>query len=255
MADFVNHDSILRTIWGDSDTILLVFAGSAAEFALNNAVDWLFFTGKVPEDPINRLFSTARFAQDIGFADEQTARQTMDRINRIHTSLEGQRGKDIPAWSHRDVLYMLIDYSERAFTLLHRPLTATEQEELYQGFHQIGQGLNIPDLPDSYTTWQIDREQHLQHDLSFSDYTAVLYAQYRRHLGPWRYNLLLQVQALLVPEHVQKLLKLAPRPPLRYLLWTYPITSRLGLRPFIQWLLMPPRYLADVRRLDRPVRA
>ena len=28
--------------------ILLIFAGSAAEFALNRAVDWLFFTGNMP---------------------------------------------------------------------------------------------------------------------------------------------------------------------------------------------------------------
>ncbi|MDQ3244245.1 MAG: DUF2236 domain-containing protein, partial [Gemmatimonadota bacterium] len=43
--------------------VLLVFAGSAAEFALNRAVDWLFFTGELPRDPIGRLFSTAAYSQ------------------------------------------------------------------------------------------------------------------------------------------------------------------------------------------------
>ncbi len=59
MTDFVRRDSIVRRIWGDGDMVLFIFAGSAAEFALNRAVDWLFFTGKVPNDPIGRLFATA----------------------------------------------------------------------------------------------------------------------------------------------------------------------------------------------------
>jgi hypothetical protein len=50
VADFVDPGSVVRRIWGDGDMVLLVFAGSAAEFALNRAVDWLFFTGKLPGD-------------------------------------------------------------------------------------------------------------------------------------------------------------------------------------------------------------
>ena len=40
IRDFVDRRSIVRTIWGDPDLVLLIFAGSAAEFALNRAVDW-----------------------------------------------------------------------------------------------------------------------------------------------------------------------------------------------------------------------
>ena len=84
MRPFVAPGSIVRTIWGDADTILFVFAGSAAEFALNRAVDWLFYTGKLPADPLGRLFSTAGFAQDIAFADEATTRRSLDRIRAAH---------------------------------------------------------------------------------------------------------------------------------------------------------------------------
>src|SRR3954467_14831780 len=104
-------------MWGDGDIVLLIFAGSAAEFALNRAVDWLFFTGKVPNDPIGRLFATASHAQQIVFADERTASRTFERINAVHGAVERRRGQSIPDWAHRDVLYMLIDYSERAFEL------------------------------------------------------------------------------------------------------------------------------------------
>src|SRR4051812_44105011 len=77
VTDFVRRDSIVRRIWGDGDLVLLVFAGSAAEFALNRAVDWLFFTGKLPDDPLGRLFATAGYAQHLVLADEIVASGTL----------------------------------------------------------------------------------------------------------------------------------------------------------------------------------
>src|SRR5215210_7802000 len=139
MPPFVRPNSVVRRIWGESDTILLVFAGSAAEFALNRAADWLFFTGKLPGDPVGRVFSTARFATDIVFADEETARAALARIRAIHEAVERKRGGRIPDWAHRDVLYMLIDYSARAFEVLHRPLTHGEHEDLYDVFRRVGE--------------------------------------------------------------------------------------------------------------------
>lgn len=245
----------MRTIWGNADTILLVFAGSAAEFALNRAVDWLFFTGNLPRDPIGRLFSTARFAQEIVFVDEATAQRTLDRIRAAHQAVEQRRGQAMPDWANRDVLYMLMDYSQRAYELLHRPLTLTEQQDNFDVFRRVGVGLQIPDLPASYADWRVDRQLHLEHDLAYSSYTEALYQQYRRKLGPWRYDLLLQTQALLVPDRVRQLLRLAPRAPLSRLLWLYPVMNRLRLRSVAQRILMPPRYLDDVRRLDRSVAA
>ena len=247
---FTAENSITRVIWGNADTILLVFAGSAAEFALNRAVDWLFFTGKVPNDPIGRLFATARFARDIVFADAEEAQNTLARINTIHSSLENQRAQKIPDWAHRDVLYMLIDYSERAFRLLHRPLTEAEQVELYAVFLRVGQGLQIPELPSSYAAWQKDRIRHLEQNLVHSSYTAALYKQYRHHLGSRRYALLLHIQALLVPEHVRDLLQLRRMTPLAHTLWLYPLVKRLKLRPLLQRLLIPGQHLAQVRELD-----
>ena len=123
MSEFVPEGSIVRKIWGDPDLILLIFAGSAAEFALNRAVDWLFFTGKLPTDPIGRLFSTVRYAQEIVFVNEEAARRTLNRINAAHRTVERERSDTIPEWAYRDVLYMLIDYSERAHALLYGPLS------------------------------------------------------------------------------------------------------------------------------------
>ena len=38
MQYFVEEHSVVRKIWGKSDTILFIFAGASAEFALNKAV-------------------------------------------------------------------------------------------------------------------------------------------------------------------------------------------------------------------------
>lgn len=256
MADFVQRDSIVRRIWGDGDIVLLVFAGSAAEFALNRAVDWLFFTGKLPADPIGRLFSTAAYAQQIVFADTQTATRALDRIRAVHQAVERQRGQNIPDWAHRDVLYMLIDYSERAHETLARPLNAEEQRELYDVFRRVGVGLGIPDLPETYAEWKEDRERHLRRDLVRGEGTDALYAQYRKHLGPWRHHLLLRIQGLLTPDHVRGLLRLKRAAWLRPLIRLYPVLVRAGLRSMIQRALMPSAHLAAVRGLDhRPERA
>jgi len=90
----------------------------------------------------------------------------------------------------------------------------------------------------------------MRRDLLPSDGTRALYAQYRSHLGPWRYWLLLRVQAMLAPEHVRGLLRLKSAEWLRPLLRAYPVLVRAGLRSSIQRLLMPSRYLAAVRGLD-----
>src|SRR2546430_6769723 len=111
MKHFVNEDSIVREIWGKADTVMFIFAGAAAEFALNKAVDWLYFTGRLPADPLGRLFSTVMYARKIVFSENEDALKAIDQITAIHKSVETKRGDKIPDWAYRDVLFMLIHYS------------------------------------------------------------------------------------------------------------------------------------------------
>ena len=251
MRDFVDRRSIVRTIWASPDLILLIFAGSAAEFALNRAVDWLFFTGKIPRDPIGRLFSTVSYAQDIVFASAETAKRTLGQINAVHGAVEHQRGQTIPDWAYRDVLYMLIDYSERSYGLLYKPLSPSQQDDLYEVFRRIGEELHVTELPATYADWQQDRLRHLVRDLAYSEHTSLLFQQYRRHLGPWRYHLLLQVQALLVPAEVRRLLHLSPNNLFSGLVSAYGIVELCNLQSVVHGLLIPPQYWDEVRRFDR----
>lgn len=250
MEYFVNQESVVRTIWGKADTVLFIFAGAAAEFAVNKAVDWLYFTGRLPADPLGRLFSTVEYARQIVFADRAGAERAIDTITAIHEAVEAKRGQRIPAWAYRDVLYMLIDYSIRSFELLERRLSEVEKAEVFTVFCRVGQRMGIPELPATYAAWLTDREQHLAQNLTHSPFTTNLYQQYRKHLGPLRYLLLLQGQALVVPEPVRQLLRLGRRSWLRPVVPLYRHTQHLALSQWVKTSLLPTEYRAQIKALD-----
>ena len=250
MEYFVSQGSIVRIIWGKADTVLFIFAGAAAEFALNKAVDWLYFTGKLPADPLKRLFSTVEYARKIVFANRAEAERAIDTIAAIHGAVEAKRGMVIPDWAYRDVLYLLIDYSIRAFEVLERPLTPTEQEEVFDTFARVGRRMGIPGLPVTYLDWLPVRQQHLAADLEYSRFTADLYQQYRKHLGPFRYWLLGHGQRLIVPETVRDLLRLGQVSWVRPVLPLYRRTQRVALGRWMKAAILPPAYKAQIMALD-----
>src|SRR5437763_419456 len=174
MEFFVEKDSIVRKIWGKSDTILFIFAGASAEFALNKAVDWLYFTGRLPSDPLGRLFSTVTYARWIVFSEVEEAKKAIDKMRAIHSSVEAARGAPIPDWAYRDVLFMLIHYSIASFELLERKLSVEEKSEVFDVFYRVGAGMGLKDLPVSFDEWLVARDFHLQHDLQKSLYTTDL---------------------------------------------------------------------------------
>lgn len=256
MEYFVAQGSVVRTIWSKADTVLFIFAGSAAEFALNKAVDWLYFTGKLPSDPLARLFSTVEYARQIVFADRAGAERAIDTITAIHEAVEAKRGMPIPDWAYRDVLFMLIAYSVQAFELLERPLTPTEKEEIVDVFCRVGQRMGLTGLPTSFIEWQAAREAHLSDNLAYSAFTADLYQQYRKHLGPVRYRLLLEAQRLVAPQQVRGLLGLGHLSWLRPVLPVYRRTQHLTLSQWLRTSLLPTAYKDQILALDRqpPVR-
>lgn len=247
---FVSKESIVREIWGSSDTILFIFAGASAEFALNKAVDWLYFTGKLPKDPLARLFSTVAYAREIVFAEKNSALKAIDRINSIHASVEKSRGKNIPDWAYRDVLFMLIDYSIRSFELLERPLKYAEKEEVYDVFLRVGKGMNLKELPSSFKTYESARQNHLEQHLHHGDFTKDLYRQYRKSLGVSRYLLLLQTQKLITPPAVSRLLSLRKISLIKPLLFIYKHSRNIHLAQFLKDSILPSAYIREIRSLN-----
>ncbi len=102
---FVDKNSIVRQIWGRPDSVLFIFAGAAAEFALNKAVDWLYFTGRLPADPLGRLFSTVTYARLIIFSPLDKANAYIDQITHIHKTVEQNRGADTGLGLSRCAVY------------------------------------------------------------------------------------------------------------------------------------------------------
>jgi uncharacterized protein (DUF2236 family) len=250
MAFFVDKDSIVRKIWGKGDTILLIFAGASAEFALNKAVDWLYFTGRLPADPLGRLFSTVSYARQIIFSDYHEALNAIDKITAIHKTVEDNRGAQIPDWAYRDVLFMLIDYSVKSFEVLERKLSPEEKTEVFEVFERMGTRMGISGLPKTYQDWLKMRDQHLEENLIRGKFTNDLYEQYRKHLGPLRYQLLKQAQLMVVPEKVNKLLSLGRIKLLSSVVQLYKLSRLFRLEGFIRNLILPEDYKEQIRDLD-----
>lgn len=213
-------------------------------------MDWLYFTGRLPADPIGRLFSTVQYARRIVFAKEEDALKTIDTIAAIHAAVEQGRQSKIPDWAYRDVLYMLIHYSIASYELLVQKMNEDEKAEVYDVFYRVGDRMGLQSLPATYNDWLVDRQRHLHQDLKHSRYSADLFHQYKRHLGSWRFRILVEAQKMVVPDYVHQQLKfqrvkwLMPTVPL------YKIARRLHIDTFIINLLLPAAYKQQVFDLN-----
>ena len=250
IMDFVDKQSIVRKIWGDADVVLFIFAGAAAEFSLNKAVDWLYFTGKLPKDPLGRLFSTVTYAQKIVFSELSAANSAIDQIVSIHKNVEKSRQSQIPDWAYRDVLFMLIYYSIQSFQALERKLTLTEKEEVFLTFLAVGERMQISGLPKNFEQWEIMHNKQLDEDLIYSKFSADLFVQYRKNLGLFRFSLLKRIQGLIAPQHVKQLLKLGNGKSIVPILLVYKAFKALKLHRFVRNMLLPAQYKSEILNLE-----
>jgi hypothetical protein len=247
---FVSKNSIVRTIWGKADTILFIFAGASAEFALNRSVDWLYFTGKLPADPLGRLFSTVDYSRKIIFLEKGKALHYIDQITAIHKNVEAARRSKIPAEAYLEVLYMLIDYSIRAFELLERKLTENEKMEVFDVFYRVGYRMQLENLPVTYEEYLARRNKQLKNGLIAGQFTSDLYAQYRKHLGWLRFLTLKQAQVLVVPWTVNYHLHLGRIKWLLPVVHLYKLFRLIKLEDILKRAILPPQYVNRVKALD-----
>lgn len=250
MQFFVEEKSVVRKIWGKSDTVLFIFAGASAEFALNKAVDWLYFTGKLPADPLGRLFSTVSYARKIVFSPADEANRSIDTLRQIHGAVEQNRGAAIPDWAYRDVLFMLIHYSIASYELLEKKLSEEEKEEVYNVFYRVGARMGLKELPETYIEWLPVRKAHLMADLQMSVYTADLFKQYKKHLGAMRFKVLIEGQKLVAPDRVKELLHFSDFSLLTPALPVYKISRLMKMDWLLKNILLPNDYKDQINELD-----
>ena len=234
---------------------MLFFAGGAAEFAAIKAVDWLFFTGALPDDPVGRFFETVRFAQSVFCGTPEEAARSMQAINQIHRHVERARGYAIPPWAYRDVLFIMLDYGERAHTVVYGPLSDADRQAYFEAVLAVGEAMQLADLPTTYADYQAQRHRQLIDDYAHTPLTDELFARYRVALGAWRYWLLRRVQACLVPEELKAVLGLTPAWQTSLLLHLYHRLPGGGnkLRG-LHGILLPRPFAKQLRELGRAYR-
>ncbi len=241
-SDFVPKNHILRQIWTDTDCLMLIFAGASAEFCLNPAVDWLFFTNKLPSHPIDRMFSTINYARKIMFSEESQAIHIIQNINQIHGNIEFLRKNKIGNVAYLGVIYMLINYSIVAFEILKRPLSEFEKESIYQAFKKIAFYMHISQMPTNYTQYQVAYFAYEKNYLIKNEFTSKLKKAYRKSLGLIKYSLLKTVQSAIISKEIALKTKIRKSYLPILLLKIYSKCLPLSIRLYLLRLLLPIKY-------------
>jgi hypothetical protein len=230
---------ITRAIWGTPENILLIYAGSAAEFALNPENHWLFYTGKLPSDPLRRFERTIGYQRKLFFMPEEGVRALVRHIKGIHSEVEEKRSREQGAIRISDQAYvqvfsMLIEYGILGYEYLHRRrMTQEEKETYFNDIRSIALMMEIRDFPEDYGRYLIRRTQMVTSQLQCNVFTRELMGAYQKNLTPFFYWGLLQFQARFIHPTLARRLGLKTNRVFGWIYWLYP---RIRFQPFFNGL-------------------
>jgi len=219
---------ITRAIWGDAENILLIYAGSAAEFALNPENHWLFYTGKLPSDPLRRFETTLQYQRKLFFTPQETLPALARHIKYIHSEVEKRRSEEqgeikISDAAYLQVFSMLIEYGILGYEYLHcRKMVAQERETYFNDIRAIALMMGIRDFPETYCDYQDRRTRMVVSELQCNALTWQLMKAYRKSLAPVSYWGLLQFQARFIHPTLAGRLELRTNRIFGWLYWLYP---------------------------------
>lgn len=239
-----------RKLWTDLDHILLVYVGSAAEFALVEENHWLFYTNKLPSAPLDRLMSTFVWNRKVMMTTSADAVTLARTIRGFHDQVEKERRREegghpkISNTAFREVGAMLIEYALLAEAYLEKRVVRPEEKEAYY-LDQCGffRNMGIKGWEESYQLFHENREKEMREQLRTNPHTGDLFKSYRRDLGAFRYWLLRHFMAWFVPEHVRQELKLEKSAWFGTLYRLYPRLHGHAGAKMVHRLLLPPRVL------------
>jgi hypothetical protein len=230
-----------RRIWSDPTCMLLVFVGASGEFPLNPSVDWLFYTGRLPSDPIARFLSTIEYLRRLIVADEETRKLEANKLKQLHVQLENSRGQQISAKSYRDVLCMDTMYSIRSVPLVTGvELTPAEKDQVVKDLSSVGLQMGISDLPWTYAQLCEQRVERIPSWVT-NEFTDRLLKSYRRALGPLVYELLISAYPLMLEPELLDRLGLGKRVLSTPMRWALTPACRTGLIRTLYRVLLPPK--------------
>ncbi len=230
----------VRKVWANPDAVLLIFAGASAEFALSKYVDWLFFTGKIPNQPVERMMSTLAYARKLLLAGADERGRALRELVRIHEQVGERRGFYIPNEAFREVLNLLIFYTEKSHHLLFGSLDMEGKNLIISEFKLIGRGMHIEELPENWQEFEKQRNDAIRENYACSDLTKELLDSYRRNLGEWYYRVLVRVYHILLPARLCRKMP-GDRPLGKGIVQVILFFRKTLIRTSVLYLLLPAR--------------
>ena len=110
--------------------------------------------------------------------------------------------------------------------------------------------MKLKGLAKNHTEWLLQREEDMKNDLVKSELTIDLFKQYKKHLGAFRYFVLIEGEKLIIPEKVRKLLGFSKFSFLSFIVPVYKISRSLHLDSTIKKLFLPQKYAREIAALD-----
>lgn len=246
---------VSRRVWSDPTCMLLVFVGSSAEFPLNPAVDWLFYTGRLPSDPLARFLETVAWLRRLIVADEETRNRDAKKLKKLHEVLEQKRGDTIPALSYRDVLCMNMIYSIRSVPLVTgKELELSEKDAMVRDLSLTGQQMGIQDLPWTWEQLCQQRRERIKKWVR-NDYTSKLLDSYRQALGPLNYEVLISGFPMLVEDEILERLGTGKRWLSSPMKLSMAPLCRTGLCHLVYRILLPSKVKSTVLNWSKTTQA
>ncbi|MDA3872916.1 MAG: oxygenase MpaB family protein [Kiritimatiellae bacterium] len=243
-----------RKLWSDLDHILLVYVGSAAEFALVEDNHWLFYTNKLPSAPLNRLLSTFVWNRKVMMTSAEDAPVLARTIRGFHDQVEAERGREegghprISNQGFKAVGAMLIEYALIAEAYLEqRGVSPEEKEAYYQDQRGFFEAMGIEDWEPSYEKFARQRQETMSENLKRNTHTDDLFDSYKRDIGRFRYWILRQFMAWFVPAYVADEVGLRKIPGFGLLYRLYPKLHGKRAGRLVQKLLLPKRVLQNIQ--------
>lgn len=243
---------ITRAIWGSAENVLLIYVGSAADFALNPENHWLFFTMRLPNNPQKRFVETFRINRQIFMTSKDKVPELMMKIRNVHTGVEKSRElkeekpSQITNRAYLEVGDMLIEYGIRGYEYLNRrKLTAEECDTYFADMVAMFKLMRIEVSDVDYQSFLIRRKSSIERDLQVNEFTPKLYEAYLKDLGYFRYYLLRQFQSYFVATEICKKLGLTRNPLFGGLYRFYPLVHSPRLFNLMMLVLAKP----EVRKI------
>lgn len=249
---------VYNKIWSSTDNLILIYVGSAADFALNPENHWLFYTGNLPNDPQKRFIRTLAFHQMLIHTDAEKVPEIASRIRNIHSKIEEKRSQEegasqtISNQAFLEVSDMILDYAIRGYEYLnHRQLTPAEKQQFYSDMHYINEQMGVSGQPESYSEWEQVRMLDIESRLAKNEFTDKLYAAYKKDMGFFKYQLLINFQSWFVNSRVAEKLKLKRRSWFFPIYKLYPIIRNPVLLRILLWLILKPDTVKAIYGLNR----